>query len=213
MAQREGAARQARPRAQFLHSAAFQALLFGLCLLPLLWLVLAASLDALGANPAQALVRATGDWTLRMLCVALSVTPLRLLTGQPVLARWRRMLGLFVYFYACVHLLAYSALDMGLDWGELVRDIPKRPFILVGVCAFVLLSALAATSFNAAVRWLGGRRWQRLHRLVYLVAALAILHYYWMRAAKNDLAQVWLYAGVLGLLLAFRLSRFVKKSA
>lgn len=184
-----------------------RALLFALAWVPLAMLVSGVVLDRLGANPAQALVRASGDWTLRMLCVVLAVTPLRQALGLPVLARFRRMLGLFVYFYAVMHLLSYAWFDMGLEPGDIVRDIGKRPFILVGFCAFALLSLLALTSFDRAIRALGGKNWQRLHRLVYGVAALALLHFFWMRAGKNDFAEVAVYAGVLGLLLGWRLWR------
>ncbi len=168
-----------------------------LCLLPLAWLVYAAAFDHLGANPAEALIRSLGDWTLRLLCLTLAVTPLRQMLGLPALARFRRMLGLFVYFYVVLHLLSYSWFDMGFDWGEIARDMAKRPFILVGMCAFALLLLLAATSFNRAIRWLGARRWQQLHRSVYLIALLALLHFFWMRAGKNDFAEVAVYAAIL----------------
>ena len=186
-------------------------LVFVLALLPLASLVWAVVFDQLGANPAQALVRATGDWSLRMLCVVLAVTPLRVLTGSPALARFRRMLGLFVYFYVLLHLLSYSGFDMGFEVADIAKDIAKRPFILVGFSAFVLLTGLALTSFNRAIKALGGKNWQRLHRVVYLVAGLAILHFYWMRAAKNDFADVLVYAAVLLLLLGWRALRFIKK--
>jgi sulfoxide reductase heme-binding subunit YedZ len=188
-----------------------KAMVFVLALLPLGTLVWSLVFDQLGANPAQALVRATGDWTLRMLCVVLSVTPVRILSNSPGLARFRRMLGLFVYFYVVLHLLAYAWFDMGFEINDMGRDIAKRPFILVGFAAFVLLSALALTSFNRAIRWLGGKKWQRLHRLVYGVAALAILHFFWMRGGKNDFAEVLVYAIVLGVLLGWRLVRSVRK--
>ena len=178
--------------------------LFALCLLPLAWLVYGAAADRLGANPAEALIRSTGDWTLRMLCLTLAVTPLRLALALPALARFRRMLGVYTFFYAALHLLCYGWFDMGLDFSEIARDVAKRPFILVGVCAFVLLLLLAATSFNRAIRWLGARRWQRLHRCVYLIAGLAILHFFWMRAGKNDFAEVAVYAAILGALLLAR---------
>ena len=175
------------------------------CLLPLAWLVYGAAADRLGANPAEALIRATGDWTLRLLCLALAVTPLRQWTGWHALARLRRMLGLYTFFYATLHFLAYAWLDMGLAIGDIVRDIPKRPFILVGTCALLLLVPLAATSFDRAVRTLGAARWRALHRAVYAVAGLALLHFFWMRAGKNDFAEVAVYAAVLGVLLGWRL--------
>jgi len=173
--------------------------------LPALWLVYAAANDALGPNPAEALIRQTGDWTLRALCLALAVTPVRMLTGQLVLMRFRRMIGVTVFVYAVLHLLCYAWLDMGLDVIDITRDIAKRPFILVGFVALLLLTCLAATSFNRAVRWLGAQRWQALHRSVYAVAALAVLHFYWMRAGKNNFLEVGIYAAILASLLAWRL--------
>ena len=174
------------------------------CLAPLAWLVYAAAADQLGANPAEALIRSTGDWTLRALCLVLAVTPLRVATATPQLARFRRMLGLFVFFYGLLHLLSYAWFDMGLDMAEILRDIGKRPFILVGSLALVLLTLLAATSFNRAIRALGARRWQALHRSVYAVAALALLHFFWMRAGKNNFGEVAVYGAILAALLGWR---------
>ncbi|NZA02507.1 sulfoxide reductase heme-binding subunit YedZ [Ottowia beijingensis] len=196
-------------RSALLHPLA-KPLVFVLCLLPLAWLVWGAATDQLGANPAEALIRGLGDWTLRFLCLALAVTPLRLHTRTPQLARYRRMLGLFVFFYACLHLLAYGWLDMGLQVADIGRDILKRPFILVGFACWLLLLPLALTSTNRAVRALGGRAWQTLHRLVYLVAGLALLHFFWMRSGKNDYAEVALYAAIIGVLLLERLFRYLK---
>lgn len=190
----------------------FKPLVFIVLLGPLGWLLGAVVTDQLGANPAQALVRATGDWTLRTLCLVLAVTPLRRLWQLPMLARLRRMLGLFVYFYATLHLLSYGWFDMGFDLPEITRDISKRPFILVGFLAFVMLSLLALTSFNRAIRALGGTNWQRLHRLVYAVAVLAVLHFFWMRSGKNDFAEVLIYALVLALLLGWRLAKLMSKN-
>lgn len=184
---------------------------FGLALLPFFWLLFAAITNQLGANPAEALIRSTGDWTLRFLCLVLAVTPLRVVTGTPALARFRRMLGLFVYFYVMLHLLSYSGFDMGFDVADMARDIAKRPFILVGFSAFVLLTLLAVTSFNRAIKTLGAKRWQLLHKLVYVVAGLAILHFFWMRAGKNNFTEVFVYAFILGSLLAWRWIRFLRK--
>jgi sulfoxide reductase heme-binding subunit YedZ len=178
-----------------------------LCVLPFAWLVWGAANDVLGANPAEYLIRALGDWTLRLLCLALAITPLRVTFGLPELAKFRRMLGLFTYFYVVLHLLCYSWLDMGFEWGDIAVDIAKRTFILVGFGAFVLLTPLALTSFNRAIRWLGVKRWQWLHRLVYAVAVLAVLHFFWMRAGKSDFAEVFVYAAVLFVLLAWRFFR------
>ena len=196
-------------RSLLLHRRA-KPLVFVLCLLPLAWLSYGAAADQLGANPAEALIRGLGDWALRMLCLALAVTPLRLRTRTPQLARYRRLLGLFTFFYACLHLLAYGWLDMGLDMADIGRDILKRPFILVGFACWLLLLPLAATSFNRAVRWLGGRQWQALHRLVYVIAPLALLHFFWMKSGKNDFAEVAVYALVIATLLLERLVRYFK---
>ena len=185
--------------------------IFLLALAPLGFLLFALLTDALGANPAEALLRGTGLWTLRMLCVLLLVSPLREMTGWAGLARLRRMLGLFVFFYALVHLFAYVWLDQSGLWDDILLDIPKRPFILVGLLAWMLLLPLALTSFNAAIRWLGAARWRRLHQAVYLVALVAILHFFWMRAGKRNFDQVALYAAIIGLLLAWRLRRFFNR--
>ena len=196
-------------RSLLLHPLA-KPLVFVLCLLPLAWLVFGAINDQLGANPAEALIRSLGDWTLRFLCLTLAVTPLRVRTRTPQLARYRRMLGLFTFFYACLHLLAYGWLDMALDMADIGRDILKRPFILVGFACWLLLLPLAATSFNRAVRWLGGRQWQALHRLAYVIAPLALLHFFWMKSGKNDFAEVAVYALVIAALLLERLVRYFK---
>ena len=178
------------------------------------FLVYATVANQLGANPAEALIRATGDWTLRALCLVLAVTPLRVITSTPQLARFRRMLGLFVFFYGVLHLLSYSWFDMGFDLGEIALDIVKRPFILVGSLALFLLAVLSATSFNRAIKAMGSKRWQALHRTVYVIAGLAVLHFFWMRAGKNNFAEVAVYAAILGALLGWRLWRaLVKRKA
>jgi len=179
--------------------------LFVACLLPLAWLVFAAATDRLGANPAEALIRAGGDWTLRALCLTLTVTPLRQWTGWHALARLRRMLGLFTFFYGTLHFLCFAWLDMGFDADRILDDIGKRPFILVGSLALVLMLPLAATSFNAAIRWLGAESWRALHRLVYGILVLALLHFFWMRAGKNDFAEVGVYAAIAAVLLGWRI--------
>ena len=183
-------------------------LLFALCLLPALWLVYGAVANTLGANPAETLIRSTGDWTLRLLCLVLAVTPLRQLSGWHALARLRRMLGLFTFFYGVLHFLCFAWLDMGFDLQAILKDIPKRPFILVGTAALLLMLPLAATSFNRAIKALGAARWQALHRLVYATALLALLHFFWMRSAKNDFAEWSIYAAVLAVLLGWRLWRW-----
>ena len=199
-----------RMKSLLLHPAA-KPVVFILSLLPFCWLLYAAITNNLGANPAEALIRSTGDWTLRFLCVVLAVTPLRVITDAPALARFRRMLGLFVYFYIVIHLLSYSWFDMGFDVPDITKDIIKRPFILVGFSAFLLLTPLALTSFNRAIKALGAKRWQTLHKLVYGVAGRAILHFFWMRAGKNNFAEVFVYAAILGTLLGWRLVRFMRK--
>lgn len=184
---------------------------FVLGLLPLAWLVYAAVFDHLGANPAEALERSLGDWTLRMLCLVLAVTPVRVMAGLPGLARFRRMVGLYVYFYATLHVLAYAWFDMGFELADTLADIAKRPFILVGFAAFVFLTPLALTSSNRAIRALGGRRWLALHQSVYVVALLGVLHFFWMRAGKNNFLEVGVYAVVIALLLGWRIYRFLRK--
>jgi sulfoxide reductase heme-binding subunit YedZ len=183
--------------------------LFALALLPLTLLVMGVLRDALGPNPAEALIRSLGDWTLRFLCLTLAITPLRHWTGLAALARFRRMLGLFAAFYASLHFCSYAVFDMGLDWNDIVRDVAKRPFILVGTLALLLMLPLAATSFNRAIRALGAARWQLLHRLIYVIAGLAILHFFWMRAAKRNFAEVAVYASVLGVLLGWRMVKAI----
>ncbi len=206
----EGPRAVLRPATRWLYRRA-KPLVFGLLLLPCGWLLYAAMFNHLGANPAEALIRASGDWTLRCLCLALAVTPIRVLAAIPALARFRRMLGLFVYFYGALHMLSYSWFDMGFDVADIARDIAKRPFILLGFSAFVLLTPLALTSFNRAIKTLGARRWQRLHRLVYAVSGLAVFHFFWMRAGKNNFTEVWVYALILGSLLGWRLNQFFNK--
>lgn len=186
-----------------LHQAA-KPILFGCGLLPFLWMVYGAITNQLGANPAEYLVRATGDWTLRSLCVVLAVTPVRTVFKLPALARFRRMLGLFVYFYVVLHLLSYAWFDMGFEVTDIAKDIAKRPFILVGFAGFVCLTPLAATSFNVMIKRLGGARWQQLHRLVYVIAGFGLLHFFWMRAGKNNFAEVFVYAAIIALLLGWR---------
>nr|WP_207184392.1 protein-methionine-sulfoxide reductase heme-binding subunit MsrQ [Rubrivivax gelatinosus] len=190
-----------------LASPAAKPAVFVLALLPAAWLVWGAVANTLGANPAEALIRATGDWTLRFLCLTLAVTPLRQMSGWHALARLRRMLGLFTFFYGAVHFLCFAWLDMGFDVDAIVHDIAKRPFILVGTAALLTMLPLAATSFNAAIKALGGRRWQLLHRAVYATAGLALLHFFWMRSGKHDYAEVAVYAAILGVLLGWRVWR------
>lgn len=172
------------------------------CLLPLMRLLGLVANGGLGANPIEFVTRSTGTWTLVGLMVTLSVTPLRRLTGRADLIRYRRMLGLFSFFYACLHFVAYIWLDQFFDLSAIIRDIVKRPFITVGFTAFLLLIPLAATSNRAMMRRLG-RRWQLLHRLIYLIALLGVIHYLWL--VKQDITQPLIYGAVLALLLVMRL--------
>ena len=192
------------------HPAAKPAL-FALCLLPFVWLVYLVATNGAGANPQEYLIRATGDWTLRFICLVLLVTPLKVITNTPGLLRFRRMMGLFVYFYVVIHLLSYSWFDMGFDVADIAKDIAKRPFILVGFLGFVLLTPLAATSFNAAIKAIGPKRWQTLHKLVYVISGLGLLHFFWMRAGKNDFAEVFIYAAIIAVLLGWRVRQYLLK--
>jgi len=176
--------------------------IFGLCLLPLLRLIVLGVGGGLGANPIEFITRSTGTWTLVGLLVTLSVTPLRRLTGRADLIRYRRMLGLFTFFYAGLHFVTYIWLDQFFDPAAIARDVIKRPFITIGFTAFMLLIPLASTSTQTMMRRLG-RRWQLLHRLIYAIAVLGIIHYLWL--VKKDLTDPLIYGGILVLLLAVRL--------
>ena len=179
-----------------------KSLLFVLALLPLLRLVAGFFFDRLGANPIELITRSTGTWTLTCLLITLSVTPLRQLSGWHWLLRLRRMFGLFTFFYVCLHFTTYIWLDQFFDWPAIWKDILKRRFIWIGFAAFVMLIPLAATSTNAAIRWMGARGWQRLHRLVYAIAICGVIHYWWL--VKKDITQPLIYASVLAVLLGFR---------
>ncbi|RLJ67793.1 sulfite oxidase heme-binding subunit YedZ [Sulfurisoma sediminicola] len=182
--------------------AAVKAALFLLCLVPLARLGWDAWRNALGPNPIEAIQRGLGLWTLNLLVITLCVTPLRRLSGWAWLVRLRRMLGLYAFFYAALHFANYLWLDQFFDWNEIGRDILKRPFITVGFAAFVLLLPLAATSNRHALRRLGGRRWQALHRSIYPIAILAVIHYWWL--VKRDVATPALYAIAVLALLGLR---------
>ncbi len=184
--------------------------LFVLCLLPLAWYAYGVVTYQLGANPAEAVIRGLGDWTLRLLWVTLAITPLRQWTGQPALARFRRMVGVFTFFYATLHLVAYAFLDMSLDLPEIAKDIAKRPFILMGFAAWLMLVPLAATSFNRAIKALGAKRWQWLHKLVYAIAIVGLMHFIWMRAGKNNFAEPAVYGAILVVLLGWRVWKRVR---
>ena len=178
--------------------------LFVLALLPLLRVIWLGIDGRLGANPIETLTRASGDWALYFLCLTLAITPLRRLSGQPGWQSLRRMLGLFCFFYASLHFLCFFWFDHFFDVSEMWNDVQKRPFITVGFIAFMLLLPLAATSTQAMQRRLG-RYWARLHRLIYLIAALVILHFWWMRAGKRNFEEPLIFAGVIVVLLGWRL--------
>ncbi len=175
---------------------------FTLCLLPFVLLVLRLLTNDLGANPVEAFTRKSGEWGLRFLLITLAVTPLKQIIKQGWPMRYRRMLGLFVFFYVCMHLSSYIVLDQFFDWREIWADILKRPFITIGMTAFVLLIPLAVTSNKAMIKRLG-RNWQRLHRLIYPISICAVLHFFWL--VKADLYWPTVYAVILFILLAFRL--------
>lgn len=182
--------------------ALIKAVVFLICLLPALNLALGWYEDALGANPIETITRASGEWTLRFLLITLAVTPLRRYTGLHWLLRLRRMLGLFAFAYGAAHLTTYLWLDQFFDWQAIANDILERPFITVGFAAFVLLIPLAATSNNFAIRKLGGRRWQSLHRSSYAIAILGVVHFWWL--VKADLLEPLVYALILAVLLGLR---------
>lgn len=181
---------------------------FVACLVPFLALLWDMVTQDLGANPVEYLTHRTGDWTLRFLLLTLAATPLRRLTGWSWPVRLRRMLGLFAFFYACLHFLVYAVLDLGLDVAFVAEDILERPYITVGFSAFVMLLPLAATSTNRMMRRLG-RRWKTLHRLVYIIAALGVLHFAW--SVKADLREPLVYAAILALLLGMRVWHVVQR--
>lgn len=180
-----------------------KALIWAACLTPLALLISRALTGALGANPIEALTRTLGDWTLRLLLASLAMTPLRLLFGIAWPVALRRLLGLFAFFYACLHFSIWIVLDHFFAWEEMLADVLKRPYITVGVLALTLLTPLAATSTARMVKRLGARSWRRLHRLVYVAGILGVLHYVWL--AKVGMNDPYLYVGILALLLGIRL--------
>jgi len=180
------------------------------CLIPLARLGWLAYADGLGANPIEFVIRSLGTWALTFLLITLAVTPLRKLSGWQWLIKLRRMLGLFAFCYACLHFLTYVGLDQFFDLHTIYKDVLKRPFITVGFASFVLLIPLALTSTNAMVRRLGGKRWQRLHRLVYLIAIGGVVHYWWL--VKKDITQPAIYAAILAVLLGYRALAALHKS-
>ena len=180
-----------------------KAVLFLICLAPFASLLWRAFHSGLGANPVEFVQHATGDWTLRFLVFTLSITPLRKLLNLPDLIRFRRMLGLFAFFYVCLHFLTYIGPDQSFQLGGMWKDVQKRRYITVGFTAFVLLIPLALTSTAGWIRRLGGRRWQMLHRTIYLSAVCGVIHYYWL--VKSDVRKPLFYAALVAILLAWRL--------
>ncbi|MDX2221245.1 MAG: protein-methionine-sulfoxide reductase heme-binding subunit MsrQ [Rhodospirillaceae bacterium] len=178
---------------------------FAAALSPLIWLIALAATGGLGANPIEATTRYLGDWALRMLLIALAVTPLRLLTGLTELARLRRTLGLFAFFYVCLHALSYVGLDQFFDWPAIWADIVKRVYITIGMAATATLLPLALTSTNGMVKRLGARTWRRLHRAVYAAGVLGVLHYFFM--IKAGYQEPAVYAAILLVLLAIRAAK------
>jgi len=182
---------------------------FLLCLIPLLELLNRALHNRLGANPVEFLQHATGDWILRFLVFTLAITPLRKLFNLPDLIRFRRMLGLFAFFYACLHFLTYIGPDQSFDPSAMWKDIAKRPFITVGFTAFVLLIPLAITSTTGWIRRLGGKRWQMLHRAIYVSAVLGVVHYYWL--VKSDVRKPLFYGTLVAILLLWRFASWISR--
>ncbi|MFJ2987065.1 sulfite oxidase heme-binding subunit YedZ [Collimonas sp. NPDC087041] len=181
-----------------------KAVLFGLALLPALRLLVYAFTDQLGANPIEFITRSSGDWTLYFLCITLAVTPLRRFTNWNWLVKLRRMLGLYAFFYACLHFTTFLWFDHFFDLSEMLKDVVKRPFITVGFIAFVMLLPLALTSTNGMIRRLGGKRWQWLHRSLYVISMLGILHFWWMRAGKHNFEKPILFGAIVAALLLVR---------
>ncbi len=179
------------------------------CLVPLGILVREGFTAGLGANPVEFIEHATGDWTLRFLAITLAITPFRKLLGLPLLIRYRRMVGLFAFFYGCLHFSTYLIFDQMLSLSEMWQDVMKRRYITLGFTGFMLLVPLAVTSTAGWIRRLGGRRWQRLHQAIYLTAVAGVIHYYWL--VKSDVRQPLLYAGIIGVLLAWRLFKWMRE--
>jgi sulfoxide reductase heme-binding subunit YedZ len=196
---------------QFLTNKWTKAAVFLACLVPLGLLVWEGFHGGLGANPVEFIEHATGDWTLRFLAITLAVSPLRKLLAQPQLIRFRRMLGLFAFFYGCLHFSIYIGIDQMLNLGDIWKDVLKRRYITVGFTGFVLMIPLALTSTAGWIRRLGGKRWQMLHRAIYLSAIAGVVHYFWL--VKSDIHLPLEYAAVIFILLGWRVYVWVKSPA
>jgi sulfoxide reductase heme-binding subunit YedZ len=193
----------------FLRNKWLKVCVFIACLLPLGLLLWRGFTGGLGANPVEFITHATGDWTIRFLVITLAITPLRQMFRVPDLIRFRRMMGLFAFFYGCLHFTTYIWLDKFFNVPEMWKDVAKRPFITMGFAAFVLMIPLALTSTAGWIRRLGGRRWQILHRLIYFSAICAVIHYYWL--VKSDVRKPLFYAGCVAVLLLWRVARWFKQ--
>ncbi len=190
-------------------SAFYTAIVFFISLIPFLWLAADTVTDNLGSNPIETLHFRLGDWALRFLCITLALTPIKLLTGKNWPLRYRRMMGLYSFFYAALHFLVYIGLDLSLSWEQFVDEIPQSPYILVGLFTFLILSILAATSSKSMQRRLG-KNWKKLHRLIYLAAGSAVIHYFWL--VKADYREPLFYAAIVALLLSVRVIYALKNS-
>lgn len=187
-----------------------KAVVFAASLVPLAILLWRGFHNDLTANPIEFITHTTGDWTMRFLIMSLAITPLRKVLRQPLLIRYRRMLGLFAFFYVCLHFSTWIGLDKFFNWPEMWKDVQKRPFITVGFAGFVLLVPLAVTSTAGWIRRLGGKRWQLLHRLVYITAVLGVIHYFWL--VKSDITKPLEYAVLVGILLSWRVFEWFRSS-
>lgn len=185
----------------------FKPLVFFLCLIPLILLIENALTGNLSANPIDDFTDTTGTWTLRFLMITLSVTPLRKLTRWNWMLQFRRMLGLFAFFYVALHFTTYVYLDQFFDWSEIVADVAKRPFITVGFASFLMMIPLAATSTDRITKWMGAKRWNLLHKLVYLIGTGGVIHYLWL--VKADRQRPLMYGALLAVLLGYRLWLFL----
>lgn len=185
-------------------------LLFMASLVPAMQLAVAGYTDQLGANPIEKVLRESGFWTLSFLLLTLSVTPLRQLSGVPWIGQFRRMLGLFAFFYACLHMLTYIGLDQFFDWPHILKDVAEHPYVTVGLTGYLLLIPLALTSSSGMMKRMGGRRWKKLHQTVYFIAVLGVIHYWWL--VKKDILKPSLFAIGLVALLTFRLMQRLKRT-